>query len=332
MEIGKKIRELRLANSLTQERLSELCGVTAQAVSKWENGVTAPDIALLPELSCILGCTIDELFDLGGERQLDRIDKMLERDWKISDEDFTYAEAVLKSRVTEPRAMTMLADLYNSRGDKYKRLAVDYAKKALEAEPEEKQNHSVLNTASGGALMDWCCVNHAELIEYYRDFTERHPDYASGYLWYMDNLIADGRLGEAREALEKMRKIRDDYRVPLYEAIIAEHAGNITEAERILAEMTDKYGESWFPWSSRADFYARHARYAEAVEFYTEATRRSDPPRYTDNWDSLAQIYRILGDREKAREACENVLKMLKEDWGITEGAYVDKYKELMRN
>ena len=47
---------------MTQEKLAEALCVTAQAVSKWENGVSYPDIMLLPELSSLLGITVDSLF------------------------------------------------------------------------------------------------------------------------------------------------------------------------------------------------------------------------------------------------------------------------------
>lgn len=40
MEIGKKIQKLRKERGLTQEALAEKIGVSAQAVSKWENGVS----------------------------------------------------------------------------------------------------------------------------------------------------------------------------------------------------------------------------------------------------------------------------------------------------
>ena len=50
MEIGKKIRELRIARNLTQEALAAELSVTPQAISKWECGTTTPDIQLLPDM------------------------------------------------------------------------------------------------------------------------------------------------------------------------------------------------------------------------------------------------------------------------------------------
>lgn len=47
---------------MTQKHLGKLLGVTAQAISKWEQGECYPDIALLPMLADAIGCTVDDLF------------------------------------------------------------------------------------------------------------------------------------------------------------------------------------------------------------------------------------------------------------------------------
>ena len=59
--MGKRIVQLRKEKGYTQEQLAELCGVSAQAVSKWENDVSCPDISILPQLADVLGVSTDEL-------------------------------------------------------------------------------------------------------------------------------------------------------------------------------------------------------------------------------------------------------------------------------
>ena len=49
--IGKKIASLRKERGLTQSELAEKLGVSAQAVSKWENDIAYPDITLLAPLA-----------------------------------------------------------------------------------------------------------------------------------------------------------------------------------------------------------------------------------------------------------------------------------------
>lgn len=60
LRIGEKIKQLRKARGVTQEQLANSIGVTFQAVSKWENGITLPDIALAPALAGYFGVTMDD--------------------------------------------------------------------------------------------------------------------------------------------------------------------------------------------------------------------------------------------------------------------------------
>ena len=64
MSIGEHIARYRKAKSLTQEQLGELLGVTNQAVSKWESGVSMPDIMLLPKIADTLSITLDVLYGI----------------------------------------------------------------------------------------------------------------------------------------------------------------------------------------------------------------------------------------------------------------------------
>lgn len=59
--IGKRIGLLRRQANMTQETLAEKLGVSSQAVSKWENDLSCPDISLFAELARALGTTADEL-------------------------------------------------------------------------------------------------------------------------------------------------------------------------------------------------------------------------------------------------------------------------------
>ena len=59
--IGNQILLLRKRNGFTQEELAEKLGVSAQAVSKWENGHTLPEAILLPPLAKLLNSSIDTI-------------------------------------------------------------------------------------------------------------------------------------------------------------------------------------------------------------------------------------------------------------------------------
>lgn len=68
MEINNIIKQLRTANNLTQGQLAERLMVTRQAVSRWENGETQPNIETLKLLSREFNVSINTL--LGSPRQL----------------------------------------------------------------------------------------------------------------------------------------------------------------------------------------------------------------------------------------------------------------------
>lgn len=59
--IGQNIKRLRLCKGDTQEKLADAFHISTQAISKWENEISSPDISILPQLADYFGITIDEL-------------------------------------------------------------------------------------------------------------------------------------------------------------------------------------------------------------------------------------------------------------------------------
>lgn len=60
--LGKRIASFRKRVGLTQEELAEKLNITGQAVSKWENEISFPDVTLLPEIASVLNTTMEKLF------------------------------------------------------------------------------------------------------------------------------------------------------------------------------------------------------------------------------------------------------------------------------
>ena len=58
---SSKLRELRRESAMSQEQLANICGVSVQAVSKWECAQSYPDIELLETIADTFGVTIDAL-------------------------------------------------------------------------------------------------------------------------------------------------------------------------------------------------------------------------------------------------------------------------------
>ncbi len=68
--IGKNICNLRKQKGLTQEELASRLNVSFQAVSKWENGASLPDVATLPLIAKAFGCSIDSLLGYAVEQRI----------------------------------------------------------------------------------------------------------------------------------------------------------------------------------------------------------------------------------------------------------------------
>ena len=54
-------KALRKDKQLTQEQIAEIFGVSPQAISRWENATSYPDIALLPDIAAYFETTVDDL-------------------------------------------------------------------------------------------------------------------------------------------------------------------------------------------------------------------------------------------------------------------------------
>ena len=256
IEIGAKIKQLRISCGMTQEQLGNELSVSAQAVSKWESGTTMPDIQLLPEISVLFGVTIDELFSVTDESKMDRIANMIDNVHFITDKDFAESENFLKEKSKDEkkkaRASLILAELYSKRIEEYRELASELGRNALLLNPDEKRAHNVIFDADNGPYSDYNATNHVKTIDFYKDFLEKHPENPRTYLWLMDLLIADGRTDEAKEYLWKMDKVEHSFRTDLYLGLIAKEECNLPKALEHWEHMTKEF-DYWLPWSCKGD-------------------------------------------------------------------------------
>lgn len=62
-KVGKAIKKLRLQVGYTQHDIADQLSVTDKAVSKWERGLSVPDISIITKLSIILNCDVDNLLE-----------------------------------------------------------------------------------------------------------------------------------------------------------------------------------------------------------------------------------------------------------------------------
>ena len=83
VELGQRIQERRKHQGLTQEQLGSDLFVSPQAVSKWENGESLPDIGTFPALCKALGTSADALLGIASELGIETLGGKLAQ--RISD-------------------------------------------------------------------------------------------------------------------------------------------------------------------------------------------------------------------------------------------------------
>ena len=126
MPLGKTLASLRKSASMTQGELGEKLNISAQAISKWENGTSEPDIATLKKIADIYGITVAEIIDPDNAPMHS---KMEPSESEKKTEEVTTFDVYLTSSNPE-RKITAIAYLRNLTG-----LGLAEAKNAVENPP-----------------------------------------------------------------------------------------------------------------------------------------------------------------------------------------------------
>ncbi len=329
MEIGNKIKQLRLKVSLTQEQLADRLGISPQSVSKWENSVSMPDITLLPEIAEIFGVTIDELFDLTVEQKFSRIENRMDIEESLSSDVFWEYEEFLKAQLKVEKyklqATSLLANLYHHRMTSDAKEVSKYARESIRLAPDVKDCQWLLNMAEGQTCWDWNISNHAKLIEFYKEIIandKKEPKTPMPYYDLIDNLLADNRVDEAEKYVGEVAKLpaTKPVLVEVYKAYIALGRHDVKTADAIMEKLVSDNPTNCDALFETAQYYARQCKYEKAIEFYNRSFE-SEPkkPRFIDAPQAISIIYEIMGDYENAAKANERVIRCLKEEWGMTE-------------
>ncbi len=113
IKLGENIKRLRLQKELTQEELSEVLGVSPQAISRWENGVAYPDITLLPAIANYFDITLDELMNMNEIRSTEKLNSIFAEVHKLEiDGNIDKAITLLRNAIkTYPNNYSLLSEL-----------------------------------------------------------------------------------------------------------------------------------------------------------------------------------------------------------------------------
>ena len=305
MEMGKEIRRLRNDRGLTQEGLAAALNVTAQTVSKWECGNSVPDVQMLPQIAVYFGVSIDQLFAMTPEQQMERIENRIYDRGLFDEAEQRQLEAQLRAFGEKPelkgQAELLLAKLYNNQAEQYRLLAVEHGKAAVEETKGDSDAISELCNAWGSYMPDWNMRNHHALIEWLSEYCQKNPENRAAIMWLLDNLIDDRRLTEAKNWLGKLAAIDSTFRTPMYRYLIALAEGK-GEADERLKEL-EALEDDWCLSLVLGDIYTQRQEYDRAVDLYKKGLALQASPKFTDGAMCIAHIREIQGDKAGAVEA-----------------------------
>lgn len=112
INLGGTIRDLRKQRGITQETLAAALSVTPQAVSKWESGVSFPDMNMVPLIAGYFEVSLDTLFDFDLRKVKTHIQKILEDAGKyFFDEPARYGNAIRAALAENPGSEDLLIAL-----------------------------------------------------------------------------------------------------------------------------------------------------------------------------------------------------------------------------
>ena len=96
INLGEKIKSLRKQKNISQEVFANYLGISFQAVSKWENGNTMPDVTMIPAIASFFGVSIDELFNFNLYEMEKQVEEICLEAYKYRYTDSAKSEQILR--------------------------------------------------------------------------------------------------------------------------------------------------------------------------------------------------------------------------------------------
>lgn len=314
-KIGASIKQLRTEKGTTQEELAKYIGISYQAISKWENDITTPDILLLPKLAVFFGVTIDDLFSINDTDHFERIDKMLQDEYIISDDNFIYAERYLKGMITEnhnnSEAMKRLACLHQHRSNRDLLAMGTYAEQGLSVSPFDMDLHWLLvQTRTWRQEPD-------RLITFYETFVVKYQSFSFAIEILIDAYIKNRYFDKARKLINQTANFQ---MFKLFEGDIELLLGNQKSATAIWDEAASANSADVSILLKVAERYDKIGEYDTAIKYYEMSYNACPSPKKLGSLYARAFLLDKRGSIQEAIVMWEKIIEGLNVDYGIIDG------------
>lgn len=278
--IGVNIRRLRKEREMTQENLADALQVSYQAISKWENGISDPDIMLLPHIAEIFGISLDELF----QKKMKAYRNLSERYCSIYDYERTYdnfQRAELESRKLIEAESADDMDLRN-RGILFQFCSYEFineAEKLFKQVLMRNKKDDIYYRTQGQLVYHRQKMNrNDENIQEFEELIQKEPGDIYNYFMLIQSYNYAGRMEEAWDLVKHCLEIEPE------NANVLHYAGNVC-------------------------YHLGH--YDDALKYWRHSYKNNTD--LCDNLHSIAGLYEQTGNKKQANEIYESIVKWLED-------------------
>lgn len=265
------LKKFRLAKGLTQEQVAGMLSVNSQTVSRWECGITLPDVLTLPTLAELYEVTVDDFYkknSVAYENFAQRLASVYEQ--SRDPEDFMRCRAEYLKIMEEGALSTedkwLYGWIHKSMMNFCKNVATEWFDKAVNDNPDaDPANHHL---ACMQRMSFYFSIGKGdEIIKEQTEKAKKNP----GSPREADNLIL---------------------------ALI--YADKYDEAYTVFKEAINRFPDDWRMYIHGGDIAKKLKKYDEALEYYNKAGEIGT--YFCDELYCKAGLYEDLGDYKNASE------------------------------
>ncbi len=227
IKLGEKIKLLRKQKNISQEVFANYLGVSFQAVSKWENGYTMPDVTMIPAIASFFGVSTDELFDFNLFEIEKQVEAICLEAYKYRFTDTPKSEQILRNGLKRfPGNDIILNNLlytldYQTRADE----VVTLCKTLIESTKDDSVKYDACRILAS-------CYKENGQHDLIRPTLEKIPEIYFTKLELMASLL-DGE--DSYEAAQKQKNISAEDLIDML-IVAGKHLKEIGETEKAISQ------------------------------------------------------------------------------------------------
>ncbi len=227
IKLGEKIKSLRKQKNISQEVFANYLGVSFQAVSKWENGRTIPDVTMIPAIASFFGVSTDELFDFNLFEIEKQVEAICLEAYKYRFTDTAESERILRDGLKRfPGNDIILNNLlytldYQTRADE----VVTLCKTLIESTKDDSVKYDACRILAS-------CYKENGQHDLIRPTLEKIPEIYFTKLELMASLL-DGE--DSYEAAQKQKNISAEDLIDML-IVAGKHLKETGEAEKAISQ------------------------------------------------------------------------------------------------